>query len=653
MIQRYGVVLCLLLVMLGLHLQIETELSTAAQWSLLTGTVPADFADYKYWFSSVPRAVMALLVGAVMGMTGSILQQLLQNPLVSPMTLGAASGAWLGLVVITLVSPTLAAVWGSWAAIAGAMLAVVLVMLIAGRNGLRGLPVVLAGMAVNLLLGAIAGGLVLLNDQYARNLFIWGAGDLAQTDWSWVEWLLPRLWLVPLLLVLAARPLMLLRLGDSAAQGRGMSLLPVMLVLMLCSLWLTAISITAVGLIGFIGLLTPNLARMLGSKTARDEMGFSLLLGAFLLLATDALALLFSQWSTDLVPSGAAAALIGAPALIWLARSRLGSGGEMSRQLPEGRQRLHPMTALVLVLSVLVLAVLSLMLSPGAQGWLLSWPDELILSFRWPRVLAAASAGAGLAVAGVVLQRLIRNPLASPDILGLSAGATLALVVSVMLFGGSIREAGPVVALCGSLAVLLVLLLLGRRHDYSPGIMALTGISLAALLDAVVQFSLARGTEDTTAILGWLAGSTYRISASQSLLLAAGTLAGVLLAVMSRRALTLIAIGDGFAAGRGLDKSRSRILLLLLVALITALITSMLGPIAFVGLLAPHMANMLGARRAVPQLLIAAGLGMSLMLLADWLGRVVIWPQQIPAGLLASIVGGSYFIWLLAKRRLT
>ncbi len=653
MIQRYGVVLCLLLIMLGVHLQIDTELSTAAQWSLLTGTAPADFADYKYWFSSLPRAVMAILVGAVMGLTGSVLQQLLQNPLVSPMTLGAASGAWLGLVVITLVSPTLAAIWGSWAAIAGAMLAVVLVMLIAGRNGLRGLPVVLAGMAVNLLLGAIAGGLVLLNDQYARNLFIWGAGDLAQTDWSWVEWLLPRLWLVPVLIALAARPLMLLRLGDSAAQGRGMSLLPVMLVLMLCSLWLTSISITAVGLIGFIGLLTPNLARMLGSQSARDEMLFSLLLGALLLLATDALALLFSQWSTDLVPSGAAAALIGAPALIWLARTRLGRGGEMNRQLPEGRQRLHPITAGVLVLAGLMLAGLSLTLSPGAQGWELSWPDELILSFRWPRVLAAASAGAGLAVAGVVLQRLIRNPLASPDILGLSAGATLALVLSVMIFGGSIREAGPVVALGGSLAVLLVLLLLGRRHDYSPGIMALTGISLAALLDAVVQFSLARGTEDTTAILGWLAGSTYRISANQSLLLAVGTLVGIALAVMSRRALTLIAIGDGFAAGRGLDKSRSRILLLLLVALITALITSMLGPIAFVGLLAPHMANMLGARRAVPQLLVAAGLGLCLMLLADWLGRAVIWPRQIPAGLLASIVGGSYFIWLLAKRRLT
>lgn len=651
MIQRYTLCGMLLLIIAGLHLQIETPLTAATQWRLLLGDTPTDFAGYQYWFSSLPRVVMALLVGAVMGLTGSVLQQLLQNPLVSPMTLGAASGAWLGLVVITLISPTLAALWGSWAAIAGAMLAVVLVVLIAGRTGLRGLPVVLAGMAVNLLLGAIASGLVLLNDQYARNLFIWGAGDLAQTDWSWVEWLLPRLWPIPVLLLLAARPLTLLRLGDTAAQGRGMNLLPVMLVLILVSLWLTSVSITAVGLIGFIGLLTPNLARMLGSRSARDEMAFSLLLGALLLLATDALALLFSQWSSNLVPSGAAAALIGAPALIWLARNRLG-GGDAGRQLPEGRQQLHPLTAGLLMLTAVMLACLSLTLAPTAEGWRWSWPDELVLSLRWPRVLAAASAGAGLAVAGVVLQRLIRNPLASPDILGLSAGATLALVMSVVLFGGSIREAGPLVAFGGSLAVLALLLWLGRRHDYAPGMMALTGISLAALLDAVVQFSLARGTEDTTAILGWLAGSTYRISSSQSVLLAAGTLLGILLAVLARRALTLIAIGDDFAAGRGLDRSRARILLLLLVALMTALITSMLGPIAFVGLLAPHMASMLGARRAVPQLLVAAALGLVLMLLADWFGRILIWPQQIPAGLLASVVGGSYFVWLLARRRL-
>lgn len=649
--RRYCLTFLLLLAVVVLHLQVDTSLSIPDQFELLLGAEPSDFAGYQYWFSSLPRVSMALLVGGAMGLAGSMLQQLLQNSLVSPMTLGASSGAWLGLVIITLVSPSLAALWGGWAALSGAMLAVMLVLMIAGRSGLRGLPVVLAGMAVNLLLGALASGLVLLNEQYARNLFIWGAGDLAQTDWDGVTWLLPRLWPLPLLLLLAARPLTLLRLGETAAQGRGMNLLPAMLLLILASLWLTSVSITAVGLIGFIGLLTPNLARLLGTRTARDEMGYSLLLGGLLLTVTDLLALLFSQWSVDMVPSGAAAALIGAPALIWLARNRLRSE-ETGRQLSQGRQKLHPFAGGALILSVVLLAGLSLTLAPGAKGWHWGWPDDLILSLRWPRVVAAASAGAALAIAGAVLQRLIRNPLASPDILGLSAGATLALVMSVMLFGGSVREAGPLVALGGSFMVLALLLLLGRRHQYAPGMMALTGISLAALLEAVVQFSLARGTQDTTAILGWLAGSTYRISSSQAWLLMAGTLSGLLLALLARRALTLISIGDDYAAGRGLDKSRARILLLLLVALLTALVTSMLGPVAFVGLLAPHMASLLGARRVVPQLFVAAGVGMSLMLLADWSGRILIWPQQIPAGLLASVVGGSYFIWLLARRRL-
>ncbi|PSL14635.1 iron complex transport system permease protein [Marinobacterium halophilum] len=650
--RRYLYTFILLLAMAVVQLQIDTQLPLHVQWQLLLGAEPANFAGYQYWFSSLPRVAMALLVGGVMGLTGSLLQQLLQNPLVSPMTIGAASGAWLGVVLMTLISPVLAAVWGSWAAMAGAISAVLLVMLIAGRSGLRGLPVVLAGMAVNLLLGGVASGLVLLNEQYARNLFIWGAGDLAQTDWQWVEWLFPRLWPLPLLLLMAARPLILLRLGDTAAQGRGMSLLPVMLLLMLAALWLTAVSITAVGLIGFIGLLTPNLARLLGSHGARDELGFSLLLGSLLLLATDTLALLFSKFLSDLVPSGAAAALIGAPALIWLARNRL-TGDDTERRLPSGRQRLHPCVVGLMLLSIMLSAVFSLTLAPGNAGWHLGWPDDLILSLRWPRVLAAASAGAALAVAGVVLQRLIRNPLASPDILGLSAGATLALVMNVMIFGGSVREAGPMVALGGSLAALLLLLLLGRRHHYAPGMMALMGISLAALLDAVVQFSLARGTHDTTAILGWLAGSTYRISPFQALMLAAGTLLGGGLALLARHALTLIAIGDEFAAGRGLDRFRVRIFLLLLVALLTALVTSMLGPVAFVGLLAPHMATLLGARQTVPQLLVAAGVGTILMLLADWFGRILVWPQQIPAGLLASVVGGSYFVWLLARRRLS
>lgn len=284
----------------------------------------------------------------------------------------------------------------------------------------------------------------------------------------------------------------------------------------------------------------------------------------------------------------------------------------------------------------------------------MEWPSALVWSLRWPRVLTAASAGAGLAISGLLLQRLLRNPLASPDILGLSAGATLAVMLALIVFGGALLGAvAPLAAFVGSLAVLAVLMLLGRRHRYSPALMALLGISLGALLNAALQFVLAKGSGDSFALLGWLAGSTYRATPAQALGLTLGVLLFGALALLFQRALTLIGIGDGVAASRGLNVPRLRLALLVLVALLCALVTSLLGPVAFLGLLAPHIAVMLGARRVLPQLLLAASLGAVLMLLADWVGRTLIFPLQIPVGIVASVLCGGYFVFLLIRGRLT
>lgn len=645
--------LLLLVPLLALaHLQIEPTLTLSAQWALLWGNAPDSFERFLFLYTALPRVVMALLVGGALGLAGSLLQQVTQNHLVSPMTLGASSGAWLALVCAAIWAPALSATHGHWLALLGAALSSSLVLLIAGRHGIRGLPVVLAGMAVNLLLGALASGLVLLNDQYTRNLFIWGAGDLTQTDWHWVLWLLPRLLpLALLLVVLAPRPLTLLRLGEDAARGRGLGLWPVVLALLLAALWLSSVAITAVGLIGFIGLLTPNLARFFGARSARGELLLSFLLGGLLLLATDAIALGFSRYAADLVPSGAAAALIGAPALLWLVRKRLQAQDQSAITLPGERHAVSRAGWLGVGLLTLLLVGLSLTLAPTNTGWRWAWPNELLWSLRWPRLVTAACAGAGLAVAGVILQRLIRNPLASPDIMGMSAGATLALVLGVLLGGRSIHDGGSLLAFGGSMTVLLILLLLGRRHHYAPALMALVGISLAAFLDALLQFTLAKGNDDVFAILGWLAGSTYRADAGQAGWLSAGIGLAWLLALASRRSLTLVSIGDGIALGRGLALERTRVLLLVLVSVICALVTAVMGPVAFVGLLAPHMASLLGARQTGAQLALASLLGMALMLLSDWLGRVLLYPLQLPAGTLASIMGGSYFIFLLARKR--
>jgi ABC-type Fe3+-siderophore transport system permease subunit len=648
---RYAVVLGLLgLALLG-HTATSSPLSWVDKLEILSGKEPVEFEDARFYYASMPRAVLALLAGAALGLAGTILQQATRNRLVSPLTLGVSSGAWLGLLAATVWMPGLAAGYGEWYSLAGAVLSLSLVILIAGRNGVGGLPVILAGMAVNMLLGALGTTIVLFKSQYVQHVFIWGAGDLTQTDWSKAAWLAPRLALALPVVAFAARPLTLMRLGEQGASARGLALWPFMLTLVLASLWMTANVITAVGIIGFIGLLAPNLARLAGTRKVGDELTMSLVLGAALLLATDAIALFASQWTRDLVPSGASAALIGAPALIWLSASRMRAKDHASLVMPEGIARIGPAGIATLVAAPIALVLLSATFGPVAEGWRLAWPSDLVWSLRWPRIITAAAAGAGVATAGVILQRLIRNPLASPDILGMTSGATLALVGAAIFAGGSIYEIGAPVALTGSFAVLVFLLLVGRRHDYAPGLMALIGISLAALLDALVQFMLARGGDAAFSVLGWMAGSTYRAKPTDAAFLAAAAMVAVGLAAASHRWLTLINAGDVIAAGRGLSVSLVRPLFLVLAAAITAAVTAVMGPVAFVGLLAPHMAAMLGARTALKQLSAAALFGAAIMIMADWLGRSLLYPLQMPAGTVASIIGGGYFIFLLARRR--
>lgn len=646
-----------LLAALLIHLSLNSTLPLADQWALLWGRAPDTFEDFQFIYAALPRVVLAVLVGAVMALVGSLLQQVTQNPLLSPMTLGASSGAWLALVCVNVWAPELMASWGAWFAMSGALLSVILVLLIAGRSGLSGLPVILAGMATHILMGAIATTLVLLNQYATETLFIWGAGDLTQTDWTWVTWLLPKLSIALVVLLVAPRPLTLLRLGDAGAGARGLSTGPIIAVLLLLSLWLVASAITAVGVISFIGLITPNIARAAGARTARDELCFSLLLGAVFLLLTDCVAVEASTWFSDLVPSGTAAALVGAPALIWFARRKLSSRDQTSLQLPEGATRVGRRVWLLVPAVLIALVMLTLCFKPEGFAWrapwtALQWPSDLVLSLRWPRLVTAACAGVGMAVAGLILQRLIRNPLASPDILGMSAGATLTLVLYTVFVGGSIHEAGPVLAFAGSAGVLAILLLLGRRTHYAPGIMILVGISLGALIEAVVHFVLAKGSEQAYTILGWLSGSTYRVSDAKALWFAAGTAVLFVVALSTARWLTLISAGDHIALARGLDTGRARLVLLILACALCALVTAVMGPVAFVGLLAPHVATLMGARKVWPQLWLAPLSGMVLMIFSDWLGWAMLYPKQMPAGTIAAILGGSYFIFLLTRRRL-
>ncbi|MEZ9479854.1 Fe(3+)-hydroxamate ABC transporter permease FhuB [Vibrio splendidus] len=635
---------------IGALLQQVSQISDIATFNSM---VDDSFELMALAYVNLPRLVMAILVGGTLGTIGSLFQQLTQNRMMSPLTLGTSSGAWLGLVILNVVAPMLVTQYSVWFALVGALFAMGLIVSIVGIKNMSGLPIVLAGMAVNLLLGAFATAIILLNDQYAQNLFVWGAGDLGQNGWEQVLWLMPKLLPILAIFLLAPRVLTLLSIGTEGAAARGLNIGATFFVLMAIGVWLVSVSITSVGVISFIGLIAPNIARNLGFLKAKSELIASCVLGALLLCVTDSLAIFLAQWSLDMIPTGTATAVIGAPALIIIARKQMSAQDQLFFSMPKGPKSISSLAYFLLGLMIFGLFALSALSQPSSDMGYFVIPDAFEWSIRWPRMLTAIFAGGGLAVAGVILQRLVYNPLASPDILGVSAGAVLALIFSSLFMGYSIHSLSPWVAFLGSAIALCLLLFLGKKHQFAPSILILTGISLTAVLEALVQFSLTRVGEGKYTLLAWLAGSTYRVEPESATIMAVVITACIGVALLLSCWVTLIATGRQFASARGLNINIAYAALLCIVAILCSVVTTTMGPVAFVGLLAPHIAAMVGARLVREQIILSFLIGAALMLFADWLGQVVVFPAQLAAGTLVSIIGGSYFIFLLLKSRRT
>jgi iron complex transport system permease protein len=201
----------------------------------------------------------------------------------------------------------------------------------------------------------------------------------------------------------------------------------------------------------------------------------------------------------------------------------------------------------------------------------------------------------------------------------------------------------------GALAALAVLVMVNRKSGFQPERLLLTGVAITALFEAIKAILLAGGDPRGQQVIAWLSGSTYYVDTASALTVTGAALVLALLAAPLARWLDILPLGAATAASLGIDLRRARLSLLLLVALLTAAATLVVGPLSFVGLLAPHMARLMGFTRARAHLAGAALTGATLMVLADWLGRQLLFPQEIPAGLVASLLGGAYFMWGLRR----
>lgn len=640
-------------------------IATGLTWGNLSLALPRSQWQQALWapdinvieqmmfhYSLLPRLVISLLVGAGLGLVGVLFQQVLRNPLAEPTTLGVATGAQLGITVTTLWAIP-GAMAAQFAALTGACIVGALVFGVAWGKRLSPVTLILAGLVVSLYCGAINQLLVLFHHDQLQSMFLWSTGTLTQTDWSGVQRLWPQLLGGVMLTLLLLRPLTLMGLDDGVARNLGLALSLARLAALTLAIVLSALLVNAVGIIGFIGLFAPLLAKMLGARRLLPRLILAPLIGALILWLSDQVIIWLSRVWME-VSTGSVTALIGAPLLLWLLpRLRSMSAPDMNVSNRVAAERQHVAGYALAGLVILLLgACVALSLGRDAHGW--SWASGALLDelmpWRWPRILAALIAGVMLAVAGCIIQRLTGNPMASPEVLGISSGAAFGVVLMLFLVPGNafgwLLPAGSL----GAAGTLLIIMIAAGRGGFSPHRMLLAGMALSTAFTMLLMMLQASGDPRMAEVLTWISGSTY--NASEEQVLRTGVVMVILLAIapLCRRWLTILPLGGDTARAVGMALTPSRIALLLLAACLTATATMTIGPLSFVGLMAPHIARMLGFRRTLPHMVMSALAGGLLLVFADWCGRMLMFPYQIPAGILSTFIGAPYFIYLLRKQ---
>ena len=327
------------------------------------------------------------------------------------------------------------------------------------------------------------------------------------------------------------------------------------------------------------------------------------------------------------------------------------------------RVRVTTIAAIFLLIAVFIISV--------ATGFASLTPSELfrtilgqgtprenliLFEFRLPRIVVAILAGMGLAVSGAILQSITKNPLSDPGILGINAGAGLMVVVYIMFFTvetSSSLYVLPLFALAGGMVTAFVIYVMSyiKGEGVEPTRLVLVGVGLAAALyGATLTLSTRLEMEDYSFMANWMAGRIWGDDWTFVLSLLPWILILIPLTLFKSNVLNTLNLHENVSIGVGVNVGRERIVLIIIAVALASASVAVSGGIAFVGLMAPHIARSLVGPRHQAFLPVAALIGAILLLTADTIGRVILDPSGIPAGIIVTIIGAPYFMYLLARK---
>mgnify|MGYP005831221541 CR=1 FL=1 len=340
------------------------------------------------------------------------------------------------------------------------------------------------------------------------------------------------------------------------------------------------------------------------------------------------------------------------------------------RFLKEKFSFLLDMTAVKKILILLAVTALIFILSTGLgdmniKPWTVlavffGGGEELeqlvVKSFRLPRIIIALLAGMSLAIAGALLQGMVRNPLASPDIIGITGGAGAAVVGFLAVFSDENNALTvsiqwlPLAAFAGAAVVAFLVYFLAWKNGVSPVRLVLIGIGVSALMQAIITMLMILGPIFRASQANiWITGTVNASNWTDVYILLPWTLILITIAFVLARNVNIQELGEEIATGVGSHIQRQRIILLTLATGLVGGAVAFAGGIGFVGLMAPHMARRLVGSSFGALLPVAALLGGTLVMVADLIGRTMFLPLEVPAGVFTAAIGAPYFIYLLFK----
>lgn len=623
-----------------------------ARWpQLLWATSSLSLDELILVYSLFPRAAVALIAGAALGLSGALLQQLLRNPIADPSTLGISAGAQLAIVAATLYAPEIVDGHRTAVALGGAGLAAAIVFALGWRKAFEPVTMVVSGLLVGVTAAALSAAMTLARGEYLMSLVTWNGGSLSQQDWSVFNALVVEFVIAAILSGLMIRPLLVLGLGDASARSLGVSLGGFRFAIAAIATALAGFVAAGVGLVSFVGLAAPAFVRACGARRPAMVIALSPLAGGLFLWLCDGIVQFVARSSSENFPTGAITALVGGPLLFWLLPKVRGM--EVPHEAPVSTRRLpFGRGILALLLPVPVILILAFFIGSTGTGWkILSLAEATDLApLRWPRLLAAAAAGGLLSLTGAILQRMTGNAMASPEVVGVSGGAGLgfAAALTVAPDGGTFSlfmGAG-----IGALVAMAAVLAFASRRDLPPEKLLLAGIAVGSFSSSILSVLLAIGDQRSWQILAWLGGSASTATPATALFLAALSAVIFTGSLLFSRWLTILPFGPSVAHALGLPVRASRVGMLVVCGAATGAASLLVGPLSFVGLIAPHIARRAGFAMAGPHMAASFVLGAVLMAFADFGARTATFPYELPLGLFAALVGAPYLIWLVGRK---